>query len=171
MTQGTTAINNEATALKAVVAAGIPVLVSAGDDGAYGRTGTETNPATLHVSDPGTQPDVTCVGGTSLTLTSQGQYSEEVVWNDLAINNGATGGGVSDVWPSTKATYQRSKLMELNGGSGKFRNVPDVVAVADPQTGFGVYTASQGGWLTIGSTSLSAPIWGAYVSILSAGAQ
>lgn len=171
VTQGATAIKNEANALKAVVAAGIPVLVSAGDDGAYGRTGTNTFPATLNVSDPGTQPDVTCVGGTSLTVTAQEQYSSEVVWNDLAISNGATGGGVSTVWPSSKATYQGSQLMELNGGSGSFRNVPDVAALGDPQTGFGVYTASQGGWLIIGGTSLSAPIWGAYVSILSSGAQ
>ena len=44
-------------------------------------------------------------------------------------------------------------------------------ALADPLTGVGVYTAAAGGWVQIGGTSLSAPIWAGYVSILNAGAQ
>ena len=167
--QGATAINNEANALLAVAAAGIPVLVSSGDNGAYARTGTTHHPATLNVEDPGSQPYATCVGGTRLTTTSAQKYKSEVVWNDFSINNGATGGGVSAGW--SLPTYQGATLMELHGGSGSFRNVPDVAALADPQTGFGVYVASQGGWLDVGGTSLSAPIWAAYVSILNAGAQ
>jgi kumamolisin len=58
-----------------------------------------------------------------------------------------------------------------NGGSSTYRNVPDVGAVGDPFTGVGVYSKINGGWIQIGGTSLSAPIWGGYISILNAGSQ
>lgn len=167
ITQGGTAIQNEATALDELVAAGIPVLISAGDDGAYGRTGLDTDPATLNVGDPGSQPDVTCVGGTTLFTGPKAAYYGEEVWNDLGIGDGATGGGVSAYWGLPD--YQGTGLVEWNGGSGTARNVPDVAALADPLTGVGVYTKAAGGWVQIGGTSLSAPIWAAYVSILNAG--
>jgi kumamolisin len=149
--------------------AGVTVLVSAGDDGAYGRTGGNTYPATLNAPDPGSQPLVTCVGGTSLTASSTQQYVGEVVWNDLSSGHGATGGGVSSYWAIP--TYQPSSLVTPNGGSSTQRNVPDVAAVADPFTGYAVYTASQGGWIEVGGTSLSAPVWAGYISILNAGLQ
>jgi subtilase family serine protease len=167
--QGDTAIQNEDDALVECEDAGVTVLVSAGDDGAYGRTGTETYPATLNAPDPGSQPLVTCVGGTSLSTTSSQQYAGEVVWNDLSFDEGATGGGVSSYW--ALPSYQPSALVTQNGGSSTARNVPDVAAVADPQTGFAVYTASAGGWIVVGGTSLSAPLWAANISILNAGLQ
>ena len=58
-----------------------------------------------------------------------------------------------------------------NGGSSTYRNVPDVGAVGDPLTGVGVYSKINGGWIQIGGTSVSAPIWGGYMSILNAGSQ
>ena len=167
--QGATAIANEGDALLECQTAGVTVLVSAGDDGAYGRTGTNTNPATLNAPDPGSQPLVTCVGGTSLTTSSTQQYVGEVVWNDLSTGHGATGGGVSSYW--ALPTFQPSALVTPNGGSGTNRNVPDVAAVADPFTGYAVYTASAGGWIEVGGTSLSAPVWAGYISILNAGLQ
>jgi kumamolisin len=168
---GDTAIANEGDALVECETAGVTVVVSAGDDGAYGRTGGNTYPATLNAPDPGSQPLVTCVGGTSLTTTSTQQYSAEVVWNDLSFDEGATGGGVSSYW--ALPSFQPSTLVTPNGGSSTHRNVPDVAAVADPQTGYAVYTASSGGsgWLTVGGTSLSAPLWASYLSILNAGLQ
>lgn len=166
---GDTAIQNEGDALVECETAGVTVVVSAGDDGAYGRTGTNTKPATLNAPDPGSQPLVTCVGGTSLTTSSTQQYSAEVVWNDLSTGHGATGGGVSSYW--ALPSYQPSSLVTPNGGSSTHRNVPDVASVADPYTGYAVYTASQGGWLTVGGTSLSAPLWAGYISILNSGLQ
>ena len=167
--QGDTAIKNEDDALVECEAAGVTVLVSAGDDGAYGRTGGNTFPATLNAPDPGSQPLVTCVGGTSLSTNASQQYAGEVVWNDLSISEGATGGGVSSVWALPK--YQPSSLVTPNGGSSTNRNVPDVGAVGDPQTGYAVYTASYGGWIEVGGTSLSAPLWAGYISILNSGLQ
>jgi subtilase family serine protease len=169
VTEGDTAMQNEDDALVECETAGVTVLVSAGDNGAYARTGTDTYPATLNVEDPGSQPLVICVGGTSLTTTSTQQYSSEVVWNDLSTEQGATGGGVSSYW--ALPSYQPASLVTPNGGSATARNVPDVAAVADPYTGYAVYTASRGGWLEVGGTSLSAPLWASYISILNSGLQ
>jgi hypothetical protein len=43
--------------------------------------------------------------------------------------------------------------------------------VGDPITGVAVYSKPNGGWLQIGGTSASAPIWAGYLSILNAGLQ
>jgi subtilase family serine protease len=165
--QGSTAIENESNALAEDLDAGIPVLVSAGDDGAYARTGLDTYPAKLNVEDPGSQVYATCVGGTTLFTGPQQQYYGEEVWNDLGIGDGATGGGVSAFWD--EPYYQGSELMEYNGGSGTLRDVPDVGAIADPLTGVGVYTKAAGGWVQIGGTSLSTPVWAGFISIVNAG--
>jgi subtilase family serine protease len=167
--QGNTAIANEGDALTECASAGVTVLVSAGDYGAYGRTGTGTDPATLNAPDPGSQPLVTCVGGTTLFTGLGEQYLGEEVWNDLGIGHGATGGGVSSYWPIP--SYQSPTLVTSNGGSSTARNVPDVGAMADPLTGVGVYTKAAGGWTQIGGTSLSAPVWSGYISILNSGLQ
>jgi kumamolisin len=55
------------------------------------------------------------------------------------------------------------------GGSLTYRNVPDVAAVADPNTGVAVYSKYNGGWLSAGGTSVSSPIWASYLSIVNAG--
>lgn len=167
--QGLTAAQNEDAALVECGLAGVTVVVSAGDDGAYGRSGANTNPATLNAPDPGSQPLVTCVGGTTLFTYASEQYLGEEVWNDLGIGDGSTGGGVSSFWglPS----YQPAALVTSNGGSSTARNVPDVGALANPLTGFGVYTKSAGGWIQIGGTSLAAPLWAGYISILNSGLQ
>jgi subtilase family serine protease len=162
----------EADALVGLADVGVTVLASAGDQGAYGRTGLDNNPATLNVGDPGSQIFVTCVGGTTLFTYSEQQYLGEEVWNDLGIGDGATGGGVSAGWELPDfGSYQAPDLVELNGGSGLNRNVPDVAAVGDPLTGVGIYLKSQGGWIQLGGTSVSAPIWAGYVSILNSSAQ
>jgi subtilase family serine protease len=43
--------------------------------------------------------------------------------------------------------------------------------VGDPETGIAVYVKAAGGWIQIGGTSVSAPIWAGYVSILNSAAQ
>jgi|GEM_PF-630049 len=170
-------VNAEADALAELGSLGVTVLVSAGDHGAYGDTGLDYYPATLNVMDPGSQPFVTCVGGTTLFTYSKQQYLGEEVWNDLGIGDGATGGGVSAYWPNPYLTfgvnpwYQDPNLVDYNGGDGDARNVPDVAAVGDPLTGVGIYVKADGGWIQIGGTSVAAPIWAGYVSILNSGLQ
>ena len=167
--QGNDQLAAENTALIQLAAQGVTVLVSAGDDGAYGRTGTNFYPAQLEAPDPGSQPLVTCVGGTSLTTGPHEVYAVEAAWNRLGVGGGATGGGVSSYWPIP--TWQPPFFVSYNGGSQTYRNVPDVAAVGDPYTGVAVYSKYNGGWIQIGGTSVSAPIWAAYVSILNAGLE
>jgi len=165
--QGTDQMMAENTVLTQLASQGITVLASAGDNGAYGQTGTANFPATYNVSDPGSQPLITCVGGTSLA-TGLGQvYVTESVWNRLGSGGGATGGGYSSYW--SIPSWQPGQWVSLNGGSSAYRNVPDVAAVGDPITGVAVYSRPNGGWLQIGGTSVSAPIWAGYLSIVNAG--
>jgi kumamolisin len=167
--QGKSAIKAENTALIQLASQGITVLVSAGDNGAYGRSGTAFTPAHLEAPDPGSQPYVTSVGGTTLFTFANEAYLQEEVWNDLGVGDGATGGGVSSYWPIP--TWQSPALVTGNGGSASKRNVPDAAAVGNPLTGVAVYSKINGGWIQIGGTSVSAPIWAGYISILNAGLQ
>ena len=164
--QGNTQVAAEAQIFTQLAAQGISVFASAGDDGAYGDQGIG-----LNVSDPASQPFVTGVGGTTLYTypNKEGQpyYEAEEAWNLLGASLGATGGGVSSYW--ALPTWQSIADPTSNGGSATFRNVPDVAAVANPATGVAVYSALNGGWLEIGGTSVSSPLWAAYVSLLNSG--
>jgi len=151
-----------------LAAQGITVCVSSGDGGAYGDTGTSTYPAQLNVEDPGSQPYVTSVGGTTLYTGPEQQWENEEVWN-LEVSNGATGGGVSNYWPIPD--YQPVSAVTKNGGSATMRNVPDVAAVANPNTGVAVYSKPNGGWVQVGGTSLSTPLWAGYLSVINSASQ
>jgi kumamolisin len=165
--QGADAIKAENGVLEQLTAQGQAVFASSGDDGAEGRSG-----GGLNVADPCTQPFVTCVGGTTVFPGQKETYGAEEVWNDLNAGYGATGGGVSTVW--TIPGWQKPGGYSItvgNGGSSTMRNVPDVAAVANPLTGVSVYSAMNGGWIVIGGTSVSAPIWSGYYSLLIADSE
>ncbi len=169
--QGQNAVKAENTALTQLAAQGQTVFVSAGDGGASGTQIDDIFPLLggKNVEDPGSQPLVTSVGGTTLNVTSTEAYSSETVWNKFAEVEGATGGGVSAYW--TIPSYQLKKgksVATANGGSATYRNVPDVAADADPTTGYSVYSASEGGWIAVGGTSLSSPLWAGMLSVINA---
>jgi subtilase family serine protease len=166
--QGDPQLAAENVALTQLAAQSITVVATSGDGGAYGQTGTATYPAQLEVTDPGAQPLVTCVGGTSLSTGPHEVRLGEAVWNRLGLNEGASGGGVSSYW--TIPSWQAPSYVTTNGGSSTYRNVPDVAAVGDPFTGVAVYSGVNGGWLQLGG-SVSAPIWAGYISILNAGLE
>ena len=168
VTQGDSQLAAENTALTQLAAQGITVLATSGDGGAYGQTGTSSYPAQLEVTDPGAQPLVTSVGGTSLSTGPQEVRLGEAVWNRLGLNEGASGGGVSSYW--TIPSWQAPSYVTTNGGSATYRNVPDVAAVGDPFTGVAAYSKMNGGWLQMGG-SVSATIWAGYLSILNAGLE
>ena len=166
--QGTAQVKAEAPLFRQLAAQGQTVFVSSGDQGAYGRTGAP-GAGIYNAPDPGSQPFVTSVGGTALSTLPNQQYGTEEVWNNLSpYGGGATGGGVSSVWkiPSWQLDSNGVSVAKANGGSSTMRNVPDVAAVASPYTGFAVYSAINGGWLQVGGTSLSAPLWAGYASVL-----
>jgi subtilase family serine protease len=168
VTQGDSQLAAENTALTQLAAQGITVVATSGDGGAYGQTGTSTYPAQLEVTDPGAQPLVTCVGGTSLSTGPHEVRLGESVWNRLGLLLGASGGGVSSYWPIP--SWQAPSYVTTNGGSSTYRNVPDVAAVGDPFTGVAAYSKMNGGWLQEGG-STSATIWAGYISILNAGLE
>jgi subtilase family serine protease len=115
---------------------GVAVTASAGDDG-YG------------VSYPAASPDVTSVGGTSLSTASNTRGWTETVWGSSSGGEGTGSGCSAD---SPKPSWQTD-----TGCSRRTDN--DVAAVANPNTGVAVYdTYSEGGWLEVGGTSASSPI-------------
>jgi subtilase family serine protease len=165
--QGTAAMEAENGVLEQLTGEGITVLASSGDDGAYGRGPN----GPYNVADPSSQPFVTAVGGTTLFTDANFNYEGELAWNELASFYGATGGGISSYWPIPfyQTVEVPSGYVTNNGGSSTYRNVPDVAAVADLFTGVSVYSKINGGWITTGGTSVSAPIWAGYITLLNAG--
>lgn len=157
------------TGLQELASLGITVLASSGDNGAFGD-GSNTP---YNVLSPASDPYITGVGGTTLFTSAFGklqEYVRETAWNELPFF-GATGGGVSTHWSLPdyqNATVGGTDYVTANGGSATYRNVPDVSAVADPLTGVGIYVEDQGGWLQIGGTSASCPIWAGYLSNINA---
>lgn len=138
-------------------ALGITVLAAAGDSGA-----TDGEPAgTLAVDFPASAPYVVGCGGTRLLLNGT-TITEETVWNELADGEGATGGGVSQVFGLP--TYQGSAGVPPGDGGFKGRGVPDVSGDADPTTGYAVVV--DGAPTTIGGTSAVAPLWAGLIARL-----
>jgi hypothetical protein len=133
------------------------------------------------VNAPASLPQVVAVGGTSLKLKATGARKSESVWNDSGPPSGnnfkqfsAGGGGCSAI--STAPSWQQSAPGWSSSQCGTDRLDNDISAVADPYTGFDIYDTYmyakgfEAGWLTVGGTSLSAPlISGLYA--LSGGSQ
>jgi kumamolisin len=161
--QGSAQIDAEAQYLLRLADEGITVLAAAGDNGCVGDADSG-----LNVIDPGSDPFVTCVGGTSLYEFGNSSYLGEETWNHLGIGGGATGGGVSAVWsiPDYQVVDGNS-IAVPNGGSWTNRNLPDVAAVGDPLTPVDVAcSAYAGNWVAVGGTSVSTPIWAGYIGLV-----
>ncbi len=170
----------ESTLFQEAAVQGQTIVAASGDSGAedcYGESYSNQDRAA--VDDPASQPYVTGVGGTTLTVT---QSRTESVWND---SSGASGGGNSAGW--TMPSYQSAAASALNvsnaqssgvpcaAPSGQLcRQVPDVAADADPNQGYLVYWNGNGSpddsqaWTEIGGTSGSAPVWAALMSLADA---
>ncbi len=141
-------------ACQSAAALGITITVAAGDDGSTdGLTGN-------NVDFPASSPHVLACGGTNLDATGATIVSE-VVWNELADNEGATGGGVSTAFalPSWQANANVPAASTSTGGRG----VPDVAGDADPTTGYSVRV--DGSTSVIGGTSAVAPLWAGLVAV------
>ena len=131
---------------------GVTVCVASGDNGS---TDGLTD-GLQHVDFPASSPYALACGGTILTAVG-GQYGSEAVWNEMANQEGAGGGGVSDVFPSP--AYQTNVNVPASVNPGHFvgRGVPDVSGDADPVTGYDVLVDGQAS--VIGGTSAVAPLW------------
>ncbi|HTD11556.1 MAG TPA: S53 family peptidase [Steroidobacteraceae bacterium] len=141
------------TALEDAAALGVTVTVAAGDSGSGdGESGA-------HVDFPASSPNVLACGGTRLNARG-GVIESEVVWNETASGDGATGGGVSTVF-ALPAWQQGSAVPKSPAGSPG-RGVPDVSGNADPLTGYAVLV--DGTAQVIGGTSAVAPLWAALIA-------
>jgi subtilase family serine protease len=153
-------------------AEGIGVYFSSGDNG--DETATRGAASTDF---PASSPWVTAVGGTSLGVGANGSRAVETGWgtsnydcNQQTLTCTRTGwlygagGGVSRVF--AEPSYQTQAGLHLSG-----RGVPDVAAVADPQTGYLVgqtQTFPDGAYYDeyrLGGTSLASPLFAGIMAL------
>lgn len=150
----------------------------------------------VSVDDPSSQPYVVSVGGTTITAATEPPV--EQVWNDGGTGGATGGGisesWTMPTWQRAatvpgidlpgSADYTNANSVEQEfgyptnfcqstvagaGPSTPCRLVPDVSSQGDEFTGaVTVYDASEGGWVTIGGTSSSTPIWAAMLAVSNA---
>ena len=126
------------------------------------------------IAAPADNPDITIVGGTTLTMNGSGtSYASETVWNSgyytsagisgpWPLNgNGywGSGGGISTTTPIP--IWQQGVDMSNNGGSTTMRNIPDVAMIADNI--WGVYNGAAGPFV---GTSFAAPLWAGFTALV-----
>ncbi|KAA2261351.1 peptidase S8 [Solihabitans fulvus] len=146
-----TAVDNVA---KQAAAQGQTFLSAAGDSGAYDcERNQDANSTKLAVDFPGSDPYVTSVGGTTLSMNGT-SYGSETTWNESGGWSG--GGGVSSVF--AKPSWQTGSGVT----SSNKRQVPDVSAAAAGGE-YSIYT--QGSWTTVGGTSAATPLWAGYLTL------
>ena len=155
-TQSLTALD---AACQSAAALGITITVASGDSGSTDGVTDGAN----HVDFPASSPHVLACGGTTLE-GSGSSISSEVAWNELANNEGATGGGVSNVFPLP--TWQANANVPAPTVSGGGRGVPDVSGDADPSTGYTIRVDGQN--VVIGGTSAVAPLWAGLIALANA---
>jgi hypothetical protein len=127
-----------------MIAQGQSLFQASGDSGAYHGG----------IAPPADDPNITVVGGTSLTTASPGgPWQSETTWAD-------SGGGISTTWPIPR--YQQPATMIAAGGSSSMRNIPDVALTADTQL---FLICNDGQWVEVGGTSAAAPLWAGFMAL------
>ena len=144
----------ENAAFQQMAAQGQSIFSATGDNGAY------DDGLNLSVDDPGSQPYMTGVGGTTLTSGAGAAYESEAAWGDstdtaLSSFGSGGGGGFSAIWPVP--SYQAGIQTMPTG-----RSVPDVALDSDPQTGYSIYY--KGVWHVYGGTSTAVPLWAGFTA-------
>ena len=146
-------------AFQSAAAMGVTICVAAGDDGSTDGVSDGLN----HVDFPASSPNVLACGGTRL-VASGNTITTETVWNELANNEGATGGGISDVFPLPSYQSAAGVPPSANPNHKIGRGVPDVAGDADPTTGYDTLVDGQSG--VIGGTSAVAPLWAGLIALI-----
>lgn len=140
-----------AHAFKDAVANGVTFFAASGDNSI--DDGTSAPSADYPCSDP----NVWAVGGTHLTVASDGARVSEAAWGDGRPGDEGGGGGFD---PTVRApSWQVSALP----AGEPYRGVPDTAANADPNSGWQV--SANGSWTVIGGTSAASPFTAALVAV------
>jgi kumamolisin len=103
-------------------------------------------------------PEMTNVGGTTLSTDGTGGWLAEQAWFDPPLSIG-TAGGASAL--CKRPTWQGALM--TGRGVGR-RLAPDISAVADPFTGVKIVFGQQ--HVVGGGTSLAAPIWAGLTALM-----
>ncbi len=159
-------VSSEDTLFLQAATQGQTIVSASGDSGSEDCYPPSTNTdTTMQVDYPASDPNVTAVGGT--TLSSNGAQSS---WNDCEGQTGATcanegggagGGGISRLWG--RPTWQPVSWEWQSAGNvcgTNCRDVPDVSANAGAPEVFFV----EGTWNAYLGTSIAAPLIGAVVA-------
>jgi kumamolisin len=141
-------------AFQSAAAMGVTVCVASGDNGSSDGVNDGNN----HVDFPASSSFTLACGGTTLQA-SNGQIVNETVWDDQP-SGGATGGGVSDVFPLP--TWQDGFDVPAPTVQAGGRGVPDVSGDADPNTGYNIRVDGEDA--VFGGTSAVAPLWAGLVA-------
>jgi kumamolisin len=144
--------------LQQAAALGITFCVAAGDDG----SADQESDGRAHVDFPGSSPHVLSVGGTMISGET------DVVWWEspgerTQNGGGATGGGVSTVFP--RPSWQDVSVASINPGSIDGRVVPDIAALAGPPLYDLVFMGQD---QPNGGTSAATPTWASLIALLAA---
>jgi kumamolisin len=142
-------------ACQSAAALGITITVASGDNGSADAVTDGNN----HVDFPASSPHVLACGGTNLQ-GSGSAITAETVWN-AQPKGGATGGGVSNVFPLPP--WQAGSKVPRPTHPGGGRGVPDVAGDADPASGYVVRVDGQ--TFVIGGTSAVAPLWAGLIAV------
>lgn len=125
----------------------------------------DTDAYTSAISFPCESPNITEVGGTTLTTDDNGNYLSETVWNwDISrgplFDGAGSSGGISPTF--TIPAWQEGIDMTTNLGSTTMRNIPDVALAAD-----NVFIAyNNGDGTLVGGTSCAAPLWAGFMALV-----
>jgi kumamolisin len=139
---------------------GVTVAAASGDGGS--SDGVADNLA--HVDFPASSQYVLGCGGTEMLVESGATtIKSEVVWNDQPTG-GASGGGVSNVFPLPSWQSGVHVPPSANPGGRVGRGVPDVSGDAAPSTGYVV--RADGKQMPVGGTSAVAPLWSALLGLI-----
>jgi kumamolisin len=155
-TQGIQALNG---AIQDASALGVTVCIASGDGG----SSDGVTDGLAHVDFPASSPYALGCGGTTLQSSGATVITSEVVWNDQP-KDGATGGGVSDVFPLPSWQADAGVPPSANPGARIGRGVPDVCGDADPATGY--TTRVDGKDSVVGGTSAVAPLWAGLIALV-----
>jgi kumamolisin len=158
-------IQSVSVAFQEAALLGVTVLASSGDQGSQAKQ----KDGKAHVEYPASDPYVTAVGGTSISNVSGSNFTE-FIWKNTPdfVGAGATGGGISDVFPLPPwQSFARIPGSVNDGHNG--RGVPDIAGNADGDSGYVIYVNGGPTTKAIGGTSVSTPLYAALVALLNAG--
>lgn len=103
-------------------------------------------------------PEMTGVGGTTLSTDAKGKWLAEQGWYDVPLTQGSAGGR------STLFGRPSWQTIGQSAGAHDRRLLPDVSAVADPFTGVKFVFRQQ--VVVGGGTSQAAPIWAGLAAVI-----